>query len=87
MKTSSPHIDSLIYRNTLLGSVELVFEKRSVTVCYKMHMGRKMHVVNVEYNDLHKYASKLRGFLFTSSITRSAIYGSQIFDSQNGRQC
>ena len=25
-----------------LGSVELVFEKRSVTVCYKMHMVRKM---------------------------------------------
>ena len=25
-----------------LGSVELVFGKRSVTVCYKMHMGRKM---------------------------------------------
>ena len=25
-----------------LGSVELVFEKRSVTACYKMHMGRKM---------------------------------------------
>ena len=25
-----------------LGSVELVFEKRSVTDCYKMHMDRKM---------------------------------------------
>ena len=25
-----------------LGSVEMVFEKRSVTVCYKMHMGRKI---------------------------------------------
>ena len=25
-----------------LGSVELVFKRRSVTVCYKLHMGRKM---------------------------------------------
>ena len=44
-----------------LGSVELVFEKRSVTVCYKIGMVRK-----IEYDDLHKYATKLHGFHFTS---------------------
>ena len=38
-----------------LGSVELVFKKRSVTVCYKMHLGR--------YNDPHKHASKCTVFL------------------------
>ena len=32
-----------------------------VTVCYKMHMV-KQYVLKVEYNDRHKFASKLRGF-------------------------
>ena len=40
-----------------LGSVELVFEKRFVTVCYKMHRAYGWKdVVKVEYNDPHKYA-------------------------------
>ena len=37
-------------------------------------------VLQVEYNDPHKFASKLRGFHFTL-LRRSAIYGSQKFDS------
>ena len=41
-----------------LGSVELVF------VFYKNAVGWK-DVVKVEYNDPHKFASKLSGFLFT----------------------
>ena len=67
------------YGTRCLGSAELVFEKRSVTVCYKMHMGRDD--VKVKYNDPHKYASKLRGFLFTSSTNTVGHYGSQTFDS------
>ena len=37
-------------------------------------------VFKVEYNDAHKFASKLRGFLLLCESTRSAIYGSQKFD-------
>ena len=40
-------------------------------------------VLKVEYNDLHKYASKLRGFLLPRRLTRSAISWSQLFYSNN----
>ena len=36
------HHDCCLKGTRCLGSVELVYEKRSVTVCYKMHMCRKM---------------------------------------------
>ena len=40
-----------------LGSDELVYKKRFVTVCYEIH-GLK-DVLKVEYNDPHKLASQL----------------------------
>ena len=45
-------------------------------------MGKK-DVAKVEYNDPHKHASKLHGFPFSRRLTQSAIYGIQIFDSDN----
>ena len=63
-------ITTIVKGTRCLGSVELVFEKRSGTVCYKIDMVRKM-LVKVEYNVLHKYAWNW-----------SAVYGSQNFDSR-----
>ena len=42
---------------------EPCIRKAFVTICYKMH-GQK-DVLKVEYNDPHKYASKLYRFPFT----------------------
>ena len=45
-----------------LGSDELVFEKAFETVCYEIHMVRKIFYIFyilVENNDPHKYDSKL----------------------------
>ena len=36
-------------------------------------------VLKVEYNDPHKFASKLHVFSFICKLTRPAIYGSQKF--------
>ena len=65
---------SVIKGTRRLGSVELVLKSILKTVCYKMHIfyGKK-DVLKVEYIDPHKHASKLRGFLCTSSTKTLAL--------------
>ena len=70
-----------------LGSVELVFEKRSVTVCYKMYRVRKILLKQNILIDTNMPRNCVV-FFVPRRLTRSAIYGGQIFDSHKiGRPC
>ena len=50
------------------------------SVFNKMHMGRK-DVLKVEYNDPHKFASKLRCFPFTVRTNTVGLLWESKFDS------